>query len=1071
MNKRVFEFPVLVTPRDNSGYGIRPLLFAAEPVWHKRYPRAQALFHRQLIRRHNETPTARDSIDTLLWLNFSPSYTYRLMQFDVKQGKQVRSMHMGVVFITLHDQLYALMPLLSHTGLAIEHKLKERDAVYEACHRHVTRFFKNRRKRHDGEDWTPYQSSGKDFCAPFDVALDIKPGPIKFTEPWWSLFATFSKHKKFDGAKELRKIGYDLLDNYPDALMTAYYRESLSERLCELLFFREPGCVCVVGPPGCGKTALIHDALRHYIKGDDFRKQHSKQKIWHIDPLRIITGMSVIGMWERRVEAVIDYVIKRKRRQRSDVIYTDNPVALFRIGKTRQSQLTVADILKPYLQQRAFSMLLETTPQQWDKIQEIDRRFADLFHVVRVDEPGDTLAAKMLARRLAEIERRESVAILPDAILQLWQLLRRHPTVRGMPGVACDALQQLAANQDEIVNAAEVRRFFSLSHHFNEALLDNNVLLRDDDLSAYLDHRLIGQGRAKNCLMDIIHTVKAGVNDSSKPMASVLFIGPTGVGKTEAAKILSAFMFGSARHMVRIDMNEYVDSDAVARLVGDIDHPVGQLTAEVRFKKACVLLLDEIEKAHPDVHNVLLQLLGEARLTDAMGETTDFSQTVVVMTSNLGADQVNRLTGFTRGHHDREQTYREATRRFFRPEFINRIDDIVVFDSLDKQHIQQISTLLLQKMLRREGLQRRTTFLHVSKAALTKVAADAFEPRMGARALKRNLEKTMVTMIATELARISVDQPIILSIDLSQGKLAVSLQAIVFHAQQTCHLPAVDHGALIPAYHTLGEYCSKGIERLHHGVDQFPDRRMQLWAVGEGLKELKRQIDKVLWDMETFREKPVSGGSFKLKTSKSYDDWRLLSAGTHWQTLLRTDLDEYRIRQQSQPLQERVHGAYLMHFLNARFQCAMVDAAVTHAPDSVHVTLTSLVDSLGDEALQLILQQYLQILQALGASVTLDDHQETPEFNRIGFQAQAPGIADVLRHEQGLHIVLDDDHTQFPVQLTVGDNKHHEPGHVIRFYKRGMHGKLVLDLRTGLVCMRIPKDAEWLMFLSATQQE
>ena len=284
------------------------------------------------------------------------------------------------------------------------------------------------------------------------------------------------------------------------------------------------------------------------------------------------------------------------------------------------------------------------------------------------------------------------------------------------------------------------------------------VLLRDDmaldvgAVRAFLEARVHGQSAAVERVAEIVAVIKAGLADQRRPVGGLFFAGPTGVGKTELSKALAEYVFGARERMVRLDMGEYAGGDALARLIGDAGTP-GHLTAAVRRQPFSVVLLDEIEKAHPVVFDALLGVLGEGRLTDAAGKFTDFRNAIVIMTSNLGADTLRARVGFAQQDAARaaeavRQHYRAEAERFFRPELFNRIDDFIVFAALDAPVLRGIVTREVARLAAREGLRRHNVELKVDDRALDVLSDHGFDPRYGARPLKRTLERELALPIA-----------------------------------------------------------------------------------------------------------------------------------------------------------------------------------------------------------------------------------------------------------------------------------------------------------------------------------
>jgi ATP-dependent Clp protease ATP-binding subunit ClpB len=287
-----------------------------------------------------------------------------------------------------------------------------------------------------------------------------------------------------------------------------------------------------------------------------------------------------------------------------------------------------------------------------------------------------------------------------------------------------------------------------------------------------LHDRVVGQDEAIGAVADAIRRSRAGLSDPNRPYGSFLFLGPTGVGKTELCKALAAFLFDSEDHMIRIDMSEFMEKHSVARLIGAPPGYVGYeeggyLTELVRRKPYSVILLDEIEKAHPDVFNVLLQVLDDGRMTDGQGRTVDFKNTVIVMTSNLGSHVIQSMAG--EPHEAVKEAVWGEVKLHFRPEFLNRIDDVVVFHSLDRENIQMIAKIQLQRL--HERLAKLEMQLDVSEAALEHIGKVGYDPVFGARPLKRAIQQQIENPVAKLILAGKFGPKDVIPVDMRDGEL------------------------------------------------------------------------------------------------------------------------------------------------------------------------------------------------------------------------------------------------------------------------------------------------------------
>ena len=315
--------------------------------------------------------------------------------------------------------------------------------------------------------------------------------------------------------------------------------------------------------------------------------------------------------------------------------------------------------------------------------------------------------------------------------------------------------------------------------------------LTREDVADQLAGEVEGQREAVEAMADAVAIAKARLNDPAKPLASMLFLGPTGVGKTECAKALARFLFRDEQRLLRFDMNEFLSPDAAARLVGTFDQPEGLLTSAVRERPAAVVLLDEIEKAHPNVFDLLLQVLGEARLTDGLGRTVDFSNTIVLLTSNLGTGQSPISSGFGAVESTSRETALRAARDFFRPELFNRLDRIIPFAHLSRDELAAIARRSLSQVLAREGLQRRQSSLDVSPELLSWVVEQGYHPQLGARAMKRAVEDHLVHPLAVQLSEIPKSRPTVVRLSRqNRGLLQVHVTSL-YEAEMTASRPAL----------------------------------------------------------------------------------------------------------------------------------------------------------------------------------------------------------------------------------------------------------------------------------------
>ncbi len=538
-----------------------------------------------------------------------------------------------------------------------------------------------------------------------------------------------------------------------EKLLPAYETGGLIERMAETVAGKTPESLLLVGKSGSGKTAAVYELVR---RRQDFQLGHTP--FYATSGSQLISGMSAFGQWQERCQS-----LWREATEQRAILYIGNLVELMEVGKNSSSAQGIASFLRPYIARGDVLTIAECTPEQLTMIERIDPRLIQSFTQIKVEEPTNEISRSILLS--VALEYAGEISIDLEAIERIDQLHRRYASYSAYPGRPLRFLRHLI--QDRILaggikpelSSDDVLAAFSKQTGLPLILLDEKERLDQAAAETWFSERIIGQKDAIDLIVNLIATVKAGLTKPNKPIASLLFIGPTGVGKTEMAKSLAEFLFQDRRRMVRFDLSEYSDPVSVNRLIGGVFGAEGQLTSLVREQPFSVLLLDEFEKAHHSFFDLLLQVLGEGRLTDARGRVADFSNTVVIMTSNLGAESFQRgLSGFKRPGISREETQRHftnAVRQSLRPEIFNRIDRIVPFSSLDEESVFRIATREIEQLGKRDGLLYRDIRLNVSEEVIRYLAVRGYDARYGARPLKRSIERNLIVPLSEKLNHLS----------------------------------------------------------------------------------------------------------------------------------------------------------------------------------------------------------------------------------------------------------------------------------------------------------------------------
>ncbi|MCA8915148.1 MAG: ATP-dependent Clp protease ATP-binding subunit [Planctomycetes bacterium] len=562
----------------------------------------------------------------------------------------------------------------------------------------------------------------------------------------------------------LESVAVNLL---AEDLRPAYEYADHARRLAEALSEPGPESVLLVGPSGVGKTAVFHELVR--TRND---LQLGRTPFWSTSGSRLVAGMSGFGMWQERC----DNLRKEASRTRA-ILHLGNLVELMEVGKGTMIQQGIAGFLRPFIARGELLCVVECTPEQLPVIERQDAHLLGVFRKLEITEPtADTATAILMSVAHDVSQARGQELIELHTLETVDRLHRRYATYSAYPGRPLRFLRNLLADREEPATDSEVYAAFSTETGLPRMMLDSAIPMEIAKLKDYFAERIIGQAGAIELVTDLLATVKAGLSRPRKPLASFLFVGPTGVGKTETSKALAEFLFNDRRRITRFDMSEYASPVAVQRLIGGVFGEEGLLTARMREQPFAVLLFDEFEKAHPLFFDLLLQVLGEARLTDAAGRLADFSNAVVIMTSNLGAEGfMQGGIGFGDAHADAAQHFTKALQDFVRPELLNRIDRVVPFTPLDQASVLKIVEREIDQLKRRPGVLDTGTRLDVTAAAQSLIARKAYHPALGARPLKREIETSLLVPLADALNTQPKEYALNAVADVADDKLALEV--------------------------------------------------------------------------------------------------------------------------------------------------------------------------------------------------------------------------------------------------------------------------------------------------------
>lgn len=527
-----------------------------------------------------------------------------------------------------------------------------------------------------------------------------------------------------------------------------YGRKDETEAVEQILARAGKNNVVLVGEEGVGKKTIAHALAKKIVLGQTL-SQLAHKRVLELDLSSVLAGAASEHEIEERFKLILDDAV----RAGNVILLIDNLHALFESSKDTGT-INATELLTPYLSSSLFQVIGLTTHAGYHGTIVKNSSLVRLFEKVEIKEPAKSEVYEILRDVVPYIESHGEVLILYQAMKAAVELSDRYIKTAPFPEKAIGILQEAAVYaktkaRSAVVTAAHIEE---VVHRKTEipvgsiALAEKDVLL---NLEKVLHRRVIGQQEAIVAISNALRRSRSGISSEKKPIGSFLFLGPTGVGKTETAKALAAVYFGAERHMIRFDMSEYQQAESIRRLIGHDTEP-GQLTTAVMDKPFSLVLLDEIEKAHPNILNVFLQVLDDGRLTDALGRTVDFTNTIIICTSNAGAELIRQSIKTFRENNLKERLLDYLQKEgIFKPEFLNRFDAVIVYRPLTGEETERVVELLLADLNRR--LKEKEVELAVSPAVVKKIAEMGYDPEFGARPLRRVIQDRLENLVAKKL--------------------------------------------------------------------------------------------------------------------------------------------------------------------------------------------------------------------------------------------------------------------------------------------------------------------------------
>ncbi|MCH7492172.1 ATP-dependent Clp protease ATP-binding subunit [Patescibacteria group bacterium] len=585
----------------------------------------------------------------------------------------------------------------------------------------------------------------------------------RFSQQWrkWRSKAVYKSKGVMN--KSMTAQATPLLDRFANDLTQLAQRGILSptigrdKEIEETLRIIEGGKnVILSGNPGVGKTSIV-EGIAELMASEEVPEVLQDKRFVSLSIASLVGAAGRQG----ELEGILLEIINEVARSGNILLFIDNIQNMVGVSTQGSQNLDIAEMFASALQKGLFYCIATTTPQDYRRYIEPSSALTSVFQKVSVEEPDINGAILVLEGKASSIEAKNDIYFSYEAIERTVKLSERYIQDRYLPEKAISLLQEIAVyvrkkrGKGAIVRGEDVAEIISTRTNVPITKITEKESAKLLNLEEHIHERMIDQAEAVSAVATALRRARAELRDVSRPIVNLLFLGPTGVGKTELAKTVAEVYFGSEENMIRLDMSEYQERSSINRLIGAPPGMAGGtkggfLTEAVRSKPFSLVLLDEIEKAHPDILNIFLQVMDDGRLTDTQGRTINFSNVILIATSNAGTSMIqDRMKANIGIDQIKEELINEGLKAFFRPEFLNRFDNIVVFKPLAYEEILQIVDLMLNKVA--ERLSAKGISLEVTPEAKEELAKDGYDPVFGARPLRRAIQNTVDNALATYL--------------------------------------------------------------------------------------------------------------------------------------------------------------------------------------------------------------------------------------------------------------------------------------------------------------------------------